>query len=83
MALPRTPPDASTAFRLPKEMLETVDLLCRDFDVCRSQIFRRSLSAFIKSVQDQRGVQSPHNVPPTNAPERKWGPDLLQRMEQR
>jgi hypothetical protein len=41
--------DAHTAFRLPKNLLTTSDTICREFDLTRSQLFRRSIAEFIKS----------------------------------
>jgi predicted transcriptional regulator len=44
----QTQPDSSTAFRLPKELLETIDLLCDDLDLTRSQVLRRSITEYLK-----------------------------------
>jgi predicted transcriptional regulator len=49
-------PDRLTAFRLPRALLETVDSLCEQQDVTRSQFFRRCIVQFIKrqAVEDER-----------------------------
>ena len=52
----KTPPDSSTAFRLPKEMLSTIDTICNDLYLTRSQPFRRSVTEFIKSLGHERNV---------------------------
>ena len=42
-----TPPDCSTAFRMSKEMLQTLNAVCNSLDCNRSQLIRRSLKEFI------------------------------------
>ena len=42
-----TPPDSSTAFRLSKTMLQTLNAICDHLDCNRSQLIRRSLKEFI------------------------------------
>ena len=54
----RTPPNSSTAFRLPKELLSTIDTICNELDLTRSQLFRRSITEFIKSLGHERNVQA-------------------------
>ena len=41
--------DPSTAFRLPKELLTTVDSVCEQQDLTRSQLFRRSITEYLNS----------------------------------
>jgi hypothetical protein len=82
MALPRSSSEASTAFRLPKEMLETIDILCRDFDTSRSQLYRRACTELIRTLGHQRNLQTPSNVPPPKPEDPKWGPELVARIEQ-
>jgi Ribbon-helix-helix protein, copG family len=41
--------DPSTAFRLPKAMLATIDTICETQDLTRSQVFRRSITECLKS----------------------------------
>jgi metal-responsive CopG/Arc/MetJ family transcriptional regulator len=40
-------PDACTAFRLPKQLLETINAICDQLDCNRSQLFRRAIREFI------------------------------------
>ena len=44
-------PDCSTAFRLSKEMLQTLNAICNSLDCNRSQLIRRSLKEFISFHQ--------------------------------
>ena len=76
----RTPPDSSTAFRLPKELLSTIDSICDEMDLTRSQLFRRSVTEFIKSLGHERKVQEHVAIP---KPERKWSTELYDRLERR
>ena len=78
----RTPPDSSTAFRLPKELLASIDSICNDLDLTRSQLFRRSVTEFIKSLGHERNVQ-PSSTVPIPKPERKWSTELYDRLERR
>lgn len=41
--------DPSTAFRLPEALLATVDSFCHQMDLTRSQLFRRSLTEYLKN----------------------------------
>jgi hypothetical protein len=43
------PCDPSTGFRLPKPMLATVDSICAKHDLTRSQLFRRSITEYLKN----------------------------------
>ena len=43
----RIPPDATTAFRLSREMLEKLNAICDVLDCNRSQLVRRALKEFI------------------------------------
>jgi predicted transcriptional regulator len=47
----RTKTTSSTAFRLPQGLLATVDLICDQQDLTRSQVFRRSITEYLKSQQ--------------------------------
>jgi hypothetical protein len=42
-------PDKSTAFRLPQGLLATVDIICDKQDLTRSQVFRRSITEYLKN----------------------------------
>jgi hypothetical protein len=57
--LKATKPNSSTAFRLPQGVLATVDLICDQQDLTRSQIFRRSIMEYLKS-QKVEIVQPSH-----------------------
>jgi hypothetical protein len=50
----QTPPDAHAAFRLPKELLVTIDAICSELDLTRSQLFRRSITEYIKTRAYER-----------------------------
>jgi len=41
-------PDSSTAFRLSKGLLATIDAFCEQQDLTRSQLYRRSISEYLK-----------------------------------
>jgi metal-responsive CopG/Arc/MetJ family transcriptional regulator len=43
--------NSSTAFRLPQGLLATVDIICDKQDLTRSQVFRRSITEYLKSQQ--------------------------------
>ena len=44
-------PNSSTAFRLPQGVLATVDLICDQQDLTRSQVYRRSITEYLKNQQ--------------------------------
>ena len=78
-----TTPNSSTAFRLPKELLSTIDTICNDLDLTRSQLFRRSVTEYIKSLGHERNMQEPGNVAIPKQEERKWSAELYDRLERR
>jgi predicted transcriptional regulator len=41
--------DPVTAFRLPKRILATIDLICAKQDLTRSQVYRRSIMEYLKN----------------------------------
>ena len=43
--------NSSTAFRLPQGLLATVDMVCDKQDLTRSQVFRRSITEYLKNQQ--------------------------------
>jgi predicted transcriptional regulator len=45
-----TPPDAHVAFRLPSELLSKVDLVCENLDLSRSQVLRRAIVEYVKTL---------------------------------
>jgi predicted transcriptional regulator len=47
-------PESSTAFRLPRDMLESIDVLCNALDLTRSQLFRRSIAEYLKAHDHRR-----------------------------
>jgi hypothetical protein len=42
-------PDSSTAFRLSKGLLSTIDAFCEREDLTRSQLYRKSITEYLKS----------------------------------
>ena len=44
-------PNSSTAFRLPQGLLATVDVICDQQDLTRSQVYRRSIMEYLRSQQ--------------------------------
>ena len=79
----RTPPDSSTAFPLPKELLASIVSIYNDLDLTRSQLLRRSITEFIKTLGHERGAQAPSNVAIPKREERKWSAELYDRLERR
>jgi metal-responsive CopG/Arc/MetJ family transcriptional regulator len=57
-----SPPDRHTAFRLPKELLATIDAICDAQDLTRSQFFRRCLTERVKSLCQELDVQTSSEV---------------------
>jgi hypothetical protein len=52
--------DPPTAFRLPKAILAIVDAICAKEDLTRSQVFRRSVMAYLKN---QNAIATDVNQP--------------------
>jgi hypothetical protein len=52
------PPDAHAAFRLPKELLATIDAVCDELDLTRSQLFRRSIAEYLKTRAYERDCEA-------------------------
>jgi predicted transcriptional regulator len=65
--------NSSTAFRLPQGLLATVDIICDQQDLTRSQVFRRSITEYLKSQQVEIAE------PPTEEPKRTWSEALYRR----
>ena len=62
-------PDAKlAAFRLPKQLLAAVDVVCLRDDMTRSQLFRRCITEFVT-----------RNGLTVDVPERGWSPELYKR----
>jgi hypothetical protein len=72
----QTKPNSLTAFRLPNGVLATVDLICDQQDLTRSQIFRRSVMEFLKSQQVDIVELTP------TEPKLTWSEDLYKRVGQ-
>jgi metal-responsive CopG/Arc/MetJ family transcriptional regulator len=53
----QTQPDRLTAFRLPKDLLETFNDISADLDCNRSQLIRRSLKEYIRFHELDRRKQ--------------------------
>jgi hypothetical protein len=58
-------PDSSTAFRLPKILLSTIDAVCDREDLTRSQVYRKSLTEFLRrhnvDIKMERTSAEPHS----------------------
>jgi hypothetical protein len=52
-----TPPDRSAAFRLPKDLLKTLNEICAELDCNRSQLIRRQLKDYIRFHELDRRKQ--------------------------
>jgi hypothetical protein len=63
--------DPATAFRLPKMLLATVDTLCAKQDLTRSQVFRRSITEFLRN----QNIEIIAEVKPPE-PQQTWSPEL-------
>jgi polyphosphate kinase len=66
--------DPITGFRLPRTMLATVDSLCAKQDLTRSQVFRRSVTEYLKS---QNAIVTDVNL---REPQRSWPTELFERQ---
>ena len=58
--------DPATAFRLPKTILATIDLICAKQDLTRSQVYRRSIMEYLKN---QNAIITDVNAP---KPQEEW-----------
>jgi predicted transcriptional regulator len=58
--------DPATAFRLPQTILATVDAICAREDLTRSQVFRRSVMAYLKN---QNAIATDLKAP---EPQEEW-----------
>ncbi len=76
-----TSPDTRAGFRLPRELLASIDAVCHELDLTRSQIFRKSVTQFIKSLGDQHDVQIPTR--PEQKPTTGWSQELYDRLQRR
>ena len=65
--------NASSAFRLPQGLLATVDMVCDQQDLTRSQVFRRSITEYLKSQQVEIVG------PPSEESKRTWSEALYGR----
>jgi len=87
------PEITSTAFRLPRQLLQAIDKWCVENDITRSQFFRRSIIDLVKSLgiaipaelnSDQLktcGINSVAELPKEESP--RWSPETYQRLERR
>jgi hypothetical protein len=62
-----------TGFRLPKTMLATVEAFCAKQDLTRSQLFRRSITEYLKS-QNARVTDVT-----SREPKQAWPAELFKR----
>jgi hypothetical protein len=70
-------PNSLTAFRLPQGVLATVDLICDQQDLTRSQVFRRSIMEYLKNQK----VEIVTEVVEPPEPQR-WSEHLYKRVGQ-
>ena len=64
-------PDSSTAFRLSKELLATVDTICERDDLTRSQVYRRSITEYLKS-QNVESITGATSADPNSVFFQRW-----------
>jgi metal-responsive CopG/Arc/MetJ family transcriptional regulator len=76
----KAPPDSRTGFRLPRELLASIDAVCNEQDLTRSQVFRRSITQFIKSFADNHELKT-NNV--EEGTQSSWSPELYDRLQRR
>lgn len=67
----------TTAFRMPRTLLKTVDSWCEQNDITRSQFFRHSIMDRVKALGIQSVVQEPRKE------ERQWSSELYDRLQRR
>ena len=65
--------DPIAGFRLPKTMLATVDSFCAQQDLTRSQVFRRSITEYLKTLN----VPTTADVSPPE-PHELWPGELFE-----
>jgi metal-responsive CopG/Arc/MetJ family transcriptional regulator len=79
-----TPPNKHTAFRLSQELLATIDSLCDQLDITRSQFFRHALTDRVKTYTCEQNIQPPSDVQlPIKDEKRQWSQELYDRMQRR
>ena len=66
--------NSSTAFRLPQGLLATVDIICDQQDLTRSQVYRRSITEYLKSQQIE--IVEP---PQPEQPKLTWSEEFYRR----
>jgi predicted transcriptional regulator len=64
--------DPPAAFRIPKAILATVDMICARQDLTRSQVFRRSVMEYLKN---QNAIVTDVRPP---AAQQAWPADLFE-----
>jgi predicted transcriptional regulator len=64
--------DPATAFRLKKTILATIDLICAEQDLTRSQLYRRSIMEYLKR---QNAIAADVNPPES---QRTWPTELFE-----
>ena len=47
------------AFRIPVQLLDRLKDHCDEHDLCRSQVFRRSLAQYFRSTDDPKALPEP------------------------
>jgi len=71
------PIGTSTAFRLPLNLLQTIDRWCEEHDVTRSQFFRHCIKERVKALELDQVAQAREEE------QRQWSPELYDRLQRR
>jgi hypothetical protein len=74
-------PDIRAGFRLPRELLASIDAVCHELDLTRSQIFRKCVTQFIKSLAEHDHLHTPPKL--EERPATGWSPELYDRLKPR
>jgi hypothetical protein len=78
IATENQPIGASTAFRLPKSLLQAVDQWCEAHDITRSQFFRHCITDRVKSLEPNQVTHAPKEEQ-----QQQWSPELYDRLRRR
>jgi metal-responsive CopG/Arc/MetJ family transcriptional regulator len=80
----KAPPNSRTGFRLPRELLDSIDAVCSQQDLTRSQVFRKCVTQFINGVAENRNVQNPGAAQIAQVEQHTgWMPELYDRLQRR
>jgi hypothetical protein len=80
----KAPPDSRTGFRLPQELLASIDAVCNEQDLTRSQVFRKCVTQFINCVGEDRNVRYPGTAQTARVEQHSgWMPELYDRVQRK